>query len=69
MEFGPPEERTTHTITVMEIAFYVAKRMWGSIINGGTAEHSTSIQILAISNFYKLGTRSNINRNVFGTQE
>eukprot|EP00972_Heterocapsa_arctica_P007597 1108023-Heterocapsa_arctica.AAC.1 len=69
MEYGRPEERTNENRTVMEIVFYVAKKIRGSIIYGGIAEHSTSIQTLAISNFYKLGARNNINRNVFGTQE
>eukprot|EP00972_Heterocapsa_arctica_P063784 9410669-Heterocapsa_arctica.AAC.1 len=63
MEYGRPEERTKEKITAMEIVFYVAKRMQASIIYGGTAEHSTSIQTLVTSNFYKSGTRSNINRN------
>eukprot|EP00972_Heterocapsa_arctica_P097729 14419937-Heterocapsa_arctica.AAC.1 len=69
MEYGRPEERAKDQITVMDIVFYVAKRMQVSIIYGGTAEHSTSIQTLFTSNFYKSGTRSKINRNVFGTQE
>eukprot|EP00972_Heterocapsa_arctica_P056662 8363891-Heterocapsa_arctica.AAC.1 len=69
MEYGRPEERTKERSIVMETVFYVAKSMRGSIIYGGIAERSTSVHILAISNFYKLGTRSKINRNVFGTQE
>eukprot|EP00972_Heterocapsa_arctica_P047225 6967611-Heterocapsa_arctica.AAC.1 len=69
MEYGLPEERTEEKRTVMEIVYYVAKTTRVSIIYGGIAEHSTSIQISVISNFYKSGTRSKINRNVFGTQE
>eukprot|EP00972_Heterocapsa_arctica_P014402 2118741-Heterocapsa_arctica.AAC.1 len=54
MEYERPGERTKENkTTVMYIVCYVAKRMRGSIIYGGTAEHSTSIQTLDISNFYK----------------
>eukprot|EP00972_Heterocapsa_arctica_P064593 9531754-Heterocapsa_arctica.AAC.1 len=69
MEYGRPGERTTEKISVMEIVFYAAKRMRESIIYGGTAERSTSIHILDISNFFKPDKNNKINRNVFGIQE
>eukprot|EP00972_Heterocapsa_arctica_P075529 11139409-Heterocapsa_arctica.AAC.1 len=69
MEYGRPEERINEKRTVMETAFFVVKRMQVSIIYGGNAERSISTRTLAISNSWKLDTKSTTNRNVSGTLE
>eukprot|EP00972_Heterocapsa_arctica_P078158 11526040-Heterocapsa_arctica.AAC.1 len=69
MVSGRPEELIQEKRTVRDIAFFVGKRMQGSIIFGGNAERSTDTLILVISNSCNADIESTTNPNVSGMPE